>query len=68
MATALAATVHAQCPLCGTSILSVSRGGRVDSEDLRAVPLYNTRGSGEGFMVCDDCGLLTSLPSDITLN
>ena len=68
MATAPVAAVHARCPLCGTSILSVSTGGKVSAEDLRAVPIYNTRGVGEGFMVCDDCGLLTSLPPDITLN
>jgi hypothetical protein len=64
---AFAVPVDARCPLCGTSILSVSRGGHITAEDLHAVPLYNN-GSCEGYMLCDDCGLLTELPTDLTLN
>jgi hypothetical protein len=60
--------VDARCPLCGTSILSVGRSGRVLAEDLHPVPLFKAGHSGEGYMLCDDCGVLAELPSDITLN
>ena len=58
--------VDARCPLCGESILSVDGGGRVTSEDLHPIAL--SRSGGEGYMLCDDCGVLAELPSDITLN
>jgi hypothetical protein len=64
---AFAVAVDARCPLCGTSILSVGRGGRVSAEDLHPVPLYTGRG-GQGYMVCEDCGVLAELPRNITLN
>jgi len=60
--------VDARCPLCGDSILSVGRGGRVMAEDLHPVPLYRSGRAGEGYMLCDDCGVLAELPLDITLN
>jgi hypothetical protein len=60
--------VDARCPLCGCSILSIGRGGHVMAEDLHPVPLHKFGGSGEGYMLCDDCGVLAELPSDITLN
>jgi hypothetical protein len=59
--------VDARCPLCGESILSISRAGYVEAADLHPVPLYRRR-SGEGYMLCDDCGTLAELPSDVTLN
>src|SRR5688500_16688782 len=59
-------SVDARCPLCGVSILSVGRGGCVLSEALHPVPLY-TQG-GCGYMLCDDCGILTQLPTGLTLN
>ncbi len=62
-----ALAVDARCPLCGTSILAVGRSGRVVSEDLRPIPLHGTR-AGEAYMVCDDCGVLAELPSNLTLN
>lgn len=62
------AAVEARCPLCGASILSIGRSGRVEAEDLHPVPLHKNRGSGEGYMLCDECGLLAELPADITLN
>ncbi len=65
---AFVVAVDARCPLCGTSILSVGRGGRVEASDLHPVPLYRTRGSLEGYMLCDDCGVLAELPADITMN
>jgi hypothetical protein len=43
-------------------------GGHVTAEDLHPVPLHKRGGSGEGYMLCDDCGVLAELPSDITLN
>jgi hypothetical protein len=60
--------VEARCPLCGVSILSVGSGGRVLAEDLHPVPLYRRGRFGEGFMLCDECGMLADLPPDVTLN
>ena len=60
--------VDAQCPLCGSSILAVSRAGRVEAEDLHPVPLFKRGRPGEGYMLCDDCGVLAELPPNITLN
>jgi hypothetical protein len=65
---AYVAGVDARCPLCGCSILSIGSGGHVLTEDLHPVPLHKGGGSGEGYMLCDDCGVLAELPSDITLN
>ena len=68
MATASVAAVEAHCPLCGSSILSIGQGGRVQAEDLHPVPLYRTHRAGEGYMLCDECGLLAELPGELTLN
>ena len=65
MGTSLAA-VQAQCPLCGSPVLSVSRGGHVMSEDL--YPIQLGPDSGRGYTLCDDCGVLADLPTDLTLN
>ena len=59
---------NAQCPLCGAHILTISRGGRVTAEDLHPVPLHRDGHSGEGYMLCDECGVLAQLPGDLTLN
>jgi hypothetical protein len=67
MASPFAVALDASCPLCGTAILSVGRGGRVEAGDLHPVPLYK-HPRGEGFMLCDDCGMLAELPPDVTLN
>jgi hypothetical protein len=32
------------------------------------VPLHPRGGSGEGYMVCDDCGVLAELSAELTLN
>ncbi len=64
----LVKSVEAPCPLCGSSILSVGLGGHVESEDLHPVPLFRSSRYWEGYMLCDDCGTLAELPSDITLN
>ena len=64
----VAGGVEALCPLCGVSILSVGRGGRVVAEDLHPVALHRRGRFGEGFMLCDECGMLADLPSDVTLN
>lgn len=68
MATFAVPAVDARCPLCGVSILVVARSGKVTAWDLHPLPLYRRRGSGEGYMVCDDCGSLAELPDDLTLN
>jgi hypothetical protein len=67
MTTDLLAAVDARCPLCGESILSVDRGGRVTSEDLHPIAL-SRGGAGEGYMLCDDCGMLAELPTGLTIN
>jgi hypothetical protein len=69
MATMLA-TVEAHCPLCGCSILTVGRSGHVMSEDLHPVLTRRHRGTSsmEGYMLCDDCGVLAELPRDMSLN
>jgi len=68
MATHVVGSVDARCPLCGASILSIGQGGHVTAEDLHPIPLYRRGGAGEGYMLCDDCGVLAELPADITLN
>lgn len=60
--------IEALCPLCGVSILSVGSGGRVVAEDVHPVALHRRGRFGEGFMLCDECGMLADLPSDVTLN
>ncbi len=65
MGTSLVA-VTACCPLCGSSVLSVSHAGRVLSEDGHPIPL--NRDGARGYMLCDDCGMLADLPTDLTLN
>lgn len=68
MAAVVAAAVDARCPLCGTRILSVTRAGHVETGDLHPVPLYSAGRVGEGYMLCDDCGLLAELSPETTLN
>ena len=70
MATHVAArnAVDAHCPLCGESILTVNSRGRIISEDLHPIPLYSHRRSGEGYMVCDECGFLAELSGTLTVN
>lgn len=65
---AYVAAVDAKCPLCGSAILSIGRGGRVEAEDLHPIPLYKSSHAGEGYMLCDDCGILAELPADLALN
>jgi hypothetical protein len=48
--------------------LSFGLGGRVVAEDLHPVPLHRQGGTGEGYMVCDDCGVLAELSAELTLN
>jgi hypothetical protein len=60
--------VDARCPLCRASILTVNSHGLVLSEDLHPVPLYRSHRPGEGYMLCDDCGMLADLPLNSTLN
>jgi hypothetical protein len=65
MGTSLAA-IQASCPLCGSPVLSIGQGGRVMSEDLH--PILVAPDSGRGYSLCDDCGVLADLPTDLTLN
>ena len=68
MATTSVVAMDARCPLCGSPILSFGQGGRVVAEDLHAVPLHRRGGTGEGYMVCDDCGVLAEMSVELTLN
>jgi hypothetical protein len=65
---AAAVVVDARCPLCGDPILAVGRSGRVLASDLHPIPMFKRGRGGEGFMLCDDCGVLAELPRGITLN
>src|SRR5262245_49987786 len=66
MATFVAA-FDTPCPLCGSPVLSLGRGGRVLAEDIHAIPLHRHRG-GESYTLCDDCAVLALLPTDLTVN
>ena len=68
MATTSVVAMDARCPLCGSPILSFGQGGRVVAEDLHPVPLHRRGGTDEGYMVCDDCGVLAELSAELTLN
>jgi hypothetical protein len=68
MAPAATATMGTECLLCGTRLVSVGRRGVVHVEELHAVPLYNPRGMGQGYLLCGDCALLTALPGGTSLN
>ena len=65
MSTSIAA-IQARCPLCGSPVLSVGPGGRVESEDLH--PIQLGADVARGYTLCDDCGLLADMPTDLTLN
>jgi hypothetical protein len=65
MATSFAA-LQARCPLCGQPALSVGRGGFVEEDELYAIQLGPD--FARGYSLCDDCGVLADLPSDLTLN
>ena len=58
--------VQALCPLCGTSVLAIGAGGRVVAQDLH--PILLGPDLGRGYMLCDDCGVLADLPTNLTLN
>ncbi len=62
-------SLDARCPLYGTTVLSVGKGGRVQAaDDLHAIPLHPLRRFGEGITLCDDCGTLAELPEDSPIN
>jgi hypothetical protein len=65
MGTTIAA-VQALCPLCGSPVLSIGRSGRVFAEDLHPIQIGTEL--GRGYTLCDDCGLLANLPTDLTRN
>jgi hypothetical protein len=65
MGTSLVA-VQASCPLCGSPVLSIGRGGRVMTADLHPVLVALDR--DRGYSLCDSCGVLADIPTDLTLN
>jgi hypothetical protein len=58
--------VQAVCPLCESPVLSVGRSGRGFAGDLH--PMQLSLESGRGYALCDDCGVLANLPTDLTRN
>jgi len=60
------AAIQAHCPLCESPVLSIGRSGHVFAEDLHPIQLRPE--SGRGYTLCDDCGLLANLPTNLTRN
>jgi hypothetical protein len=58
--------VQALCPLCGSPVQSFVRSRRAFAEDPRAVSPGPEL--GRSYTLCDDCGVLANLPSNLTLN
>jgi len=58
--------VQGLCPLCGSAVQSFGRSRRAFAEDLRPISLGPEL--GRSYTLCDDCGLLANLPSNLTLN
>lgn len=65
---AFALAVDARCPICGAPILSVGLTGRVLAQDLHLVPLRPHERAGQAYTVCDDCGMLAEMSTELTLN
>lgn len=65
MATTMPA-VSVTCPLCGAPVLAVDGFGRVESDDVHPVAL--SRHGNAGYSLCDGCGVLADLPTNLTLN
>jgi hypothetical protein len=59
--------VDARCPLCGSRVLSVSRTGRVLTDDVGAISVSRP-GAASAYTLCDDCSVLAALPSNLSLN
>jgi hypothetical protein len=68
LATTSTGRLDTRCPLCGVPLLSVDGQGYVEAEILAQVPLHRNRDANEGFVVCEQCAVLTRLPHDMTLN
>ena len=62
------ARLHARCPLCGAVLLTVGRGGRVTTGDLRGVTLVSAGPGGMGFLLCDNCSRLTESADGLSFN
>ncbi len=60
------AAVQAVCPLCGSALLSVGRTGNVLDEVVHPVQVGHE--ADRGYSLCDDCGILTALPDNLTRN
>ncbi len=61
--------LHARCTLCGASLLSVGRGGRVTAtSEVHSVPVFRHGGTGAGIPLCDACVMLAELQAGTTLN
>jgi hypothetical protein len=63
-----AATLGTRCPLCGSPILSVGAHGIVRMEEARTMPLFNSRGMGQGYLLCEECFALAGLPQSMMVH
>jgi len=66
MASPAAVAVDARCALCGAPIDAVGTG--VHNARAVLVSLYKHGGTPEGFLLCQECGLLAGMSSHISLN
>jgi hypothetical protein len=64
----LVGALRARCPLCGSPIFSLGQGGPLEAEDFHPIPLSRIGAAGEGYMLCEDCGVLAGLRADLSLN
>ena len=62
------ARLHARCPLCGAVLLTVGRGGRVTTSDLRGVTLVSSGPGGQSFLLCDNCSRLAESADGLSFN
>jgi hypothetical protein len=68
MATGQILALDSPCPLCGEAMLSIGRGGKVETHEIRPVRLFRVAGLSESYTICEECNMLTQLPADMTLN
>jgi len=65
MGTTIAA-VRTLCPLCGSPVPSAGYSGGLFAEEIHPIQLRPEQ--DRGYTLCDDCGVLANLPTDLTRN
>jgi hypothetical protein len=68
MASTTVVAVEARCPLCGTPIDTPGAARVSAGRGAHLISLYKHGGGAEGFLLCEECSLLTAFPAGITLN